>query len=297
MKMMRQGSRAMDILPELIECEEKLEEEYDLFSSRHKKIYIIKDLNEFGRKGKRHRSLDGGRNKINTNNYYNYDVSETEEEDWISDDSLNREKGKSQSKFSRIFNKIYADHFERPIRMKQIKDRNKQLNKTLVDTPINEDSNDSSDESKVENASDNSSSNFSFKKKTIQAFYDKADQPSTKTVATSHKYYEQIVDPIEEDEDENDNGETSSLIRSETYEKFKTRNTRWKVFGKMFGNKERVPMRKKSFMFETTSFENEPILEENDEEGDQPDPYYHYFKVGKQIDDSKSVNKDAAKLL
>lgn len=69
---------------------------------------------------------------------YNWEseVSETEEEDWLSDDSTTNNV-KSISKISRIFNKIYADHFERPIRMKQIKERSRRNIHTLGDTPIN----------------------------------------------------------------------------------------------------------------------------------------------------------------
>jgi hypothetical protein len=49
----RPMKKLVDALPELIECEENLEEELDL-SKKPNRIYILQDLNEFGRKGKRH---------------------------------------------------------------------------------------------------------------------------------------------------------------------------------------------------------------------------------------------------
>jgi len=196
---------------------------------------------------------------------------------------LNNKKGKTVSKISRIFNKIYADHFERPIRMKQIKERNKRNNKRLIDTTINEDSNDSSEDCKNENISDASSSNLSFKKKYVHTFFDKLDQPETKTVSASHKYYDQIEDPIQEDEDENENVDCASVIKSETYEKFKYRHHRWKIFENVLEANEGTPQRKISFKLRSSSFDNEPILEENDEDNEQNDPYYHHFTSGKRI--------------
>ena len=60
----------------------------------------MKDLNEFGRKGKRHRSLDGGRKSKAMNTQWDYDVSETEEEDWISENHFGKDKRKTISKIS-----------------------------------------------------------------------------------------------------------------------------------------------------------------------------------------------------
>lgn len=228
----------------------------------------MKDLNEFGRKGKRHRSLDGRKKKI-PNYQWESEVSETEEEDWLSDDS-NQEKGKNLSKISRIFNKIYADHFERPIRMKQIKERSRRNIHTLGDTPINEDMNDGSNKSSEDD-------NTSFRKKHVETFIDHIDQPETKTLSTSHKYYEQIEDPIEEDENEYDL--QTDVIKSETYEKFKSRRERWKLFEKVFDEKEATLSKKPSFKIRSISFDNEPILEENDEDIEQVDPYYHHFSL------------------
>jgi hypothetical protein len=286
-------NKLVDTLPELIECEEKLEEEYDLFSIRHNRIKIMEDLNEFGRKGKRYRSLDGSRkrkraaNRAKMNNYqWDSDVSETEEEDWISDDST-KEKGKSLSKISRIFNKIYADHFERPIRMKQIKERSRRNIHTLGDTPINEDSNDSSDKSSKDDIiSDTSSSNMSFRKKYVRTLFDKMDQPETKTLSTSNKYYEQIEDPIQEDEGEYT--KNTEVIKSETYEKFKSRHERWKLFDKVLDEKEDPHSKKMSFRIRSFSFDNEPILEENDEDNELADPYYHHFSLKNRHSSFKS---------
>lgn len=281
----RPVSKFMDALPELIECEENLEEEYDLFSIRHNRITIMEDLNEFGRKGKRHRSLDGRKkkklyNQSRISNYYQWDsdVSETEEEDWISDDST-KDNGKSISKISRIFNKIYADHFERPIRMKQIKERSRRNIHTLGDTPINEDINDSSNKSSKEEhdaVSDTSSSNMSFRKKYVKTLFDKMDQPETKTLS-SNKYYEQIEDPIQEDEGEYP--KNPEMIKSETYEKFKSRHERWKILDKVLDEKEEPMGTKLNFKIRSFSFDNEPILEENDEDNELADPYYHHFSL------------------
>ncbi len=262
----------------------------------------MKDLNEFGRKSKRHRSLDGGRKNKNINQQWDYDVSETEEEDWISEGCQDMDKRQSISKISRIFNKIYADHFERPIRMKQIKERNNRSINNLGDTPINENSHDSSEESKDENVSENSSSNLSFKRRYVRTFFDKVDQPENKTVSASQKYYELINDPIAEGEEENDCPENNSLIRSETYEKFKSRHNRWKMFDKVKDAKELGPRRRKSFLPTTPSFDNEPIVEENledndDENDEQIDPYYHHFKRSLKFDDSKSAVKETSDLL
>jgi len=261
----------------------------------------MKDLNEFGRKGKRHRSLDGGRKSEDVNPQWHYDVSETEEEDSMSDAGLEVEKSKSFSKISRIFNKIYADHFERPIRMKQIKERNSRSINMLGDIPINEDSHDSSEESKEDNPSENSSSNFSFKRRYVYTLFDKVEQPDSKTVSASQKYYEIIKDPILEGEEENDCAENTSLIKSETYAKFKSRHNRWKFFDKVHDAKELGATRRKSFMKTTSSFDNEPILEdkneENDEEADQLDPYYHHFKRSLKFDETKSAQKEASNLL
>lgn len=293
----RQPSKVANALPELIECEENLEEEYDLFSNRHGRINIMKDLNEFGRKSKRHRSLDGRKKRINTCQW-DSEVSETEEEDWISDDSLNKDN-KKISKFSRIFNKIYADHFERPIRMKQIKERNKRNIKALGDTPINEDSNDSSESSsKDHNVSEGSSSNLSFRKKHVKKFFDRLEAPESKTLSHSHimkynKYYELCDNAIEEDENEYDLVVNNDVIKSETYEKFKTRHERWKFFEKINDAREKGAQRRKSINIISIPFDNEPILEENDEDNEPYDPYYHHFKVIHKglIDENKSDNK------
>jgi hypothetical protein len=288
----RLPSKVANALPELIECEENLEEEYDLFSNRHCRFNIMKDLNEFGRKSKRHRSLDGRRKRIN-NAKWDSEVSETEEEDWISDDSLNKDN-KKISKFNRIFNKIYADHFERPIRMKQIKERNKRNIKALGDTPINEDSNDSSDcSSKDRNASEGSSSCLSFRKKYVRAFFDKLEQPETKTISLSHKYLELCDNPIQEDENENDLIVNNDVIKSETYERFKSRHERWRFFDNIRDAREPGAQRKNSFNTVSIPFDNEPILEENEEYNEPNDPYYHHFMVAHKtkVDDSKSVNK------
>jgi len=262
----------------------------------------MKDLNEFGRKGKRHRSLDGGRKRKAITPQWQYDVSETEEEDSISDADLEKDnKSKSFSKISRIFNKIYADHFERPIRMKQIKERNNRNINTLGDTPINEDSHDSSEESREEHPSENSSSNLSFKRRYVRTFFDKIDKPENKTVSASQKYYEIISEPILEGEEENEGAENNSLIRSETYEKFKSRHNRWKFFDNVLDAKEPGTSRRKSFMKTTSSFDNEPIveenIEENDEENEQVDPYYHHFKRSFNPDETKSTDKQVEDLL
>lgn len=175
--------RFVNTLPDLVECEENLEEEYDIFSIRHNRINIIEDLNEFGRKGKKHKSLDGRSKKKNSkpvkanNPVWDSDVSETEEEDWTSNDSQ-KSKGKSISKISRIFNKIYADLFERPIRMKQIKERSRRNIRTLGDDPINETSNDSSEISeRNDRNSEASSSNVSFRRRSVHTMLDGLDRP------------------------------------------------------------------------------------------------------------------------
>ena len=246
----------------------------------------MKDLNEFGRKNKRHHSLDGRKNKI-SNIKWDSDVSETSEEDWISDDSA-KEKGKSLSKISRIFNKIYADHFERPIRMKQIKEKNRRNISTLGDTPINEDSNDSSNKSdRVENVSDTSSSNMSFRKRYVRKFFDRLDQPETKTVSLSKKFTELIKDPIVEDENEYPDNDA---IKSETYEKFKSRHERWKLYDKILDDKKILSSKKLSFKIRSISFDNEPILEEKDEENEAFDPYYHHFSIKSKNSSSKEVS-------
>jgi hypothetical protein len=272
---MRPSGKVTGTLPELIECEEKLEDEYELFSIRHSRINIMKDNNEFGRKGKRYRSLDGHKKgyKIQCDS----DVSETLEEDWISGEST-KEKEKSLSKISRIFNKIYADHFERPIRMKQIKERNRRHIHTLGDTPINEDSNDGSNKDEKEDIiSDTSSSNMSFRKKYVKTFLDKVDKPRNKTLSMSTKYYSQIKDTIEEDVNECPD---SALIKSETYEKFKSRHDRWKLFDKVIQEEEKLMSSNKlPYKVRSTSFDNEPIVEEKDEENEVVDPYYHHFPI------------------
>lgn len=234
-----------------------MEDEYDLLI-KHNRINIIKDLNEFGRKGKRHRSLDGRKKKkgyehgaISKNFKWDSDVSETEEEDWISDDST-KEKGKSLSKFSRIFNKIYADHFERPIRIKQIKEKSRRNIHNLGDTPINEDSNDGSNKSINEDISDTSSSNVSFRRIHIKTLFDKLDMPE-------HK-----------------------LLRQPT-ETMVSRLDRWKMFD-IAQSKKVTPSKKKqkSFKLTSSSLNNEPILEENDEDNDAIDPDYHHFALKSQ---------------
>ena len=249
----RPMKKLVDALPELIEWEENLEEELDL-SKKQNRISILKDLNEFGRKGKRHRSLDGRkRKKVYNNSGINnfqcdYDVSETEEEDWISDDSI-KEKGKSLSKFSRIFNKIYADHFERPIRMKQIKEKSRRNIHMLGDTPISEDSNDGSNKSgKGEIISDTSSSNMSFRKKNIHAFFDKLEMPEQKILR-----------------------QTTDIMLS--------RLDRWKMFDLTVNKKIKPKKKQTSFKINSDSLNNEPILEENDEDNEAIDPDYHHFAL------------------
>lgn len=207
---------------------------------------------------------------------YNWEseVSETEEEDWSSDDSTNN-KGKSISKISRIFNKIYADHFERPIRMKQIKEKSRRNILTLGDTPINEDLNDSS------NKSSDGDDTSSFRKKHVKTFFDHIDLPETKTLSTSFKYYEQIEDPIQEDENEYD--KQNDVIKSDTYEKFKSRHERWKLFENVCDEKEDSINKFSTFKIRSFSIDQEPILEENDEDIELADPYYHHFSI-------KSIN-------
>lgn len=175
-------------------------------------------------------------------------VSETEEEDWISDDSI-KEKEKSLSKISRIFNKIYADHFERPIRMKQIKEKSRRSIHMLGDIPINEDSNDSSKKSvKGEMISDTSSSNLSFRRRNVKTFLDKIDLPE-------QKLYRQ---------------DTDTMV---------SRLDRWKMFDMSLNKKVNLPVKKKSFKMKSESLNNEPILEENDEDNEAVDPDYHHFAL------------------
>jgi hypothetical protein len=259
--------RIVDTLPELIECEEILEEEYDIFSIRHNRINIMEDLNEFGRKNnKRHRSLDGRSKKqtYNANKANRYvwdsDVSETEEEDWISDDS-NKGRGEPISKISRIFNKIYADLFERPIRMKQIKERSRRNINTLGDNPINEDSNDSSNKNhEEEEKSDASSSTISFRKRDVQTLFDGLDRPK-KTLSCSTKFYEQIEDPILEDMDEYP---THTYDTKSEIVKFKSRHDKGTIFKKYMDRKDKMP-NNSSINIRSISFDNEPILEDIDE--------------------------------
>lgn len=237
----------------------------------------MEDLNEFGRKGKRYRSLDGKKNKrsYNQNRFRNFhwdsDVSETEEEDWISDDST-KEKGKSISKISRIFNKIYADHFERPIRMKQIKERSRRNIHALGDTPINEDSNDSSNKSaKDENMSEASSNTLSFRKKQVDTFFDHSEEPDTNT---NYKYYEPLEEPILEDEGEylkND-----GVIKSETYEMFRSRHKIDPIIDKLSDDEGEPLTKSMSLRIRSFSIDNEPIIEEKDEDNDLVDPYYNF---------------------
>ena len=269
-RMSRPLVKIVDMLPELIECEENLEEVYDSFSIRHTRINIIEDKNEFGRKNNKPRSLDGrsqnkGAPTAKTNNFKWYsDVSETEEEDWDSDDS-NREREKPISKLSRIFNKIYADLFERPIRMKQIKERSRRNITTLGDDPISEDSNDNSNKSQPEEQkSDASSSAISFKKRDVHTLFDGLDRPK-KTLSCCTKFYEQIEDPILEDKDEYPKHTYDS--KSEIV-KFKSRHDRGDIFKKILDKKDKLP-NNSSIKIRSISFDNEPILEENDEYNEQ----------------------------
>ena len=271
--------KAIDTLPELIECEENLEEEY--FSIRHNRINIIEDLNEFGRRSKRHRSLDGGskKNKAynapNFNTFYQYqDVTETDEKDWASEDS-NCSKSKPLSKISIIFNKIYADLFERPIRMKQIKERSRRNINALGDDPINEDSNDSSNKThKNEQQSDASSSTVSFRKRDVHTLFDGLDKPK-KTLSCCNKFFGSIEDPIFEVNDEypqprylqTSNFNSSDYDSKSEIIKFKSRHDRREIFDKILDKKDQMP-NKSSMKMRSISFDNEPILEENDEDND-----------------------------
>lgn len=232
----------------------------------------MEDLNEFGRKSnKRHKSLDG---RSKSNNPYNppkvrncvwqNDVSETSEEDWSSSGSI-KSKGKSISKISTFYNKLYSDLFERPIRMKQIKEKSRRNIKSLGDDPINEDSNDGNISDKSgEQQSDLSSSNVSFKRHNIHALFDNLDMPK-KTLSLSGKFYELSEDTILEEKGEypQDTYDAKSEIA-----KFKTRHDRRIIFDKFLDRKEKYS-NKGNMKLRSISFDNEPILEDKDEDLDQ----------------------------
>jgi len=88
-----------------------------------------------------------------------------------------------------------------------------------------------------------------------------------------NRYYEQIEDPILEDKGEYPNHDIKSEIA-----KFKSRHDRRAIFDKILDKKDQMP-NANNIRIRSYSFDNEPILEENDEDTELVDPYYHNFLI------------------